>query len=74
MLEAAFGIWPRGSPTRLHSVDMRAGFLASAANRSMPLSLSKPQAVPVLDHVTDEVSARRASNAAHDVSASTPTP
>ena len=35
------------SPIRLQSVDIRAGFLASAANRSMPLSLSKPHAVPV---------------------------
>ena len=35
------------------SVAPRARFLASAANRSMPLSLSKPQAVPVLLQVTD---------------------
>src|SRR5260370_38487761 len=74
MVEAAFGSWPRGSPILLHSVAPRAGFLASAANRSMPLSLSKPQAVPVLLQVTDWVSAWRASNAAHGVSASTPTP
>src|SRR5512132_882922 len=74
MVEEAFGISARGSPILLHSVAPRAASLASAANRSMPLSLSKPHAVPVLLHVTDWVSARRASNAAHGVSASTPTP
>src|SRR5258705_8994201 len=74
MVEAAFGSAPRGSPILLHSVAPRAGFLASAANRSRPLSLSKPQAVPVRVQVTDWVSAWRASNAAHGVSASTPTP
>ena len=64
----------RHRPVALHSVAASLRVLASAANRSMPLSLSKPQAAPVRVQVTDCVSAWRASKAAHGVSATTPTP
>ena len=71
---AAFWNTPRALPCALQS---RAGFdrfFASAAKASCPLSLSKPQAVPVRVQVTESSSACRAENAAQAVWATTPTP
>ena len=62
IVAAVLGLHGGGSLRHLRRADRRsgsirwtprAGFLASAANRSRPLSLSKPQAVPVRLQVTD---------------------
>src|SRR5215468_6189753 len=61
-------------PTVLWLVDGVLGFLASLANVTSPWSLSNSQPQPVLLQVTESLRAWRASKAAHDVSATTPTP
>src|SRR5262245_12954996 len=74
MVLAALGNSARTSPALNHSAASAFRLRAAAPSDWRPCSLSKPQALTVRLQVTAPTSAVLPSNAAHGVSASTPTP